>query len=46
VSEQPLTKNHRYFAYTLHAVAIVVGIWIGIELYEWVTGEAVSLGFR
>jgi hypothetical protein len=46
VSAQSLTKNVRYLAYALHVVAIIVGIWIGIELYEWVTGADVSLGFR
>lgn len=46
MTKKTLTKNVRYLAYTLHAVAIPVGIWIGIQLYEWMSGTEVSFGFR
>lgn len=39
-------RTQRTYAIVLHVVGIVVGIWAGMELYEWATGTDVSIGFR
>ena len=45
--ERPqLPTNVRYLSYALHVVAIPLGIWVGILIYEWMTGSSVSIGFR
>jgi hypothetical protein len=38
-------RNVRTYGIVLQAVAIVVGIFVGIQLFEWATGTTVSLGF-
>lgn len=35
----------RVYAVALQLVAIGAGIWAGIELYEWVTGSNIIIGF-
>ncbi len=37
--------NLRIYAWVLQLVAIGVGIWIGIEIFEWATGSTVTIGF-
>jgi hypothetical protein len=37
--------NIRTYGIVLQAVAIVAGVWIGIQLFEWGTGTTVSIGF-
>lgn len=38
--------NARRFAIVLQLVAIGIGIWSGIQLFEWATGSSVSVGLR
>jgi hypothetical protein len=38
-------RNLRTYSIVLQAVAIVAGIWVGIQLFEWGTGTTVSIGF-
>ena len=40
-----VTGNLLIFAWVLQLVAMGVGIWFGIEIFEWATGAAVSIGF-
>ncbi|MCJ7438257.1 MAG: hypothetical protein MUP97_10925 [Acidimicrobiia bacterium] len=40
-----VTGNLLISAWVLQLVAIAFGIWIGIEIFEWATGAAVSFGF-
>jgi hypothetical protein len=35
-------KNVLGFGIVLQIVAVVAGIWIGIQIYEWGTGASVS----
>lgn len=35
-------KNVRVFGIALQILAIVAGIWIGIQIYEWGSGASVS----
>ena len=36
----------RNLSIALHIAGIAVGIWGGMELFEWITGTDVSIGFR
>jgi hypothetical protein len=40
-----VTGNLRIYAWVLQLVAIGVGIWLGIEIFEWATGSTVTIGF-
>jgi hypothetical protein len=39
-------RSRRNLSIVLHLVGIAAGLWGGIELFEWVTGSHVSIGFR
>ncbi len=40
------TSNLRTYAIVLQLAGIAAGIYFGMQLFEWVTGSKVSLGFR
>jgi hypothetical protein len=44
--DESYTRNLRRYAIVLQLTAIVVGIVVGIQIYESATGASVSIGFR
>lgn len=40
-----VTGNLLAFAWVLQVVAIAVGIWLGIQVFEWATDSTVHIGF-
>jgi len=42
-SELPRTRGIWIFGLVLQLVAIGLGIWLGIELFEWATGSSISV---
>jgi hypothetical protein len=47
-AEDPQTreKKLRTLSIAVHVMGVVLGIWGGMELYEWITGSQVRFGFR
>jgi hypothetical protein len=45
-NNEPYARNLRRYAIALQLLALVVGIYTGIQIYESVTGATVSFGFR
>jgi hypothetical protein len=43
-TEVPTTRNVWIYGLVLQLVAIAVGIWVGIELFEWATDSTVVFG--
>jgi hypothetical protein len=39
-------RSLRTYAIVIHVVGIAAGVYGGMQLFEWVTGSKVSLGFR
>jgi hypothetical protein len=44
-SDAAATRNLRMYAWGLQIAAIVFGIWVGIQIYEWGTGATVTISF-
>ena len=41
-----MTPTIKRLGIAIQIAAVVFGIWAGIQLVEWATGNQVSLGFR